>query len=204
MRSNYFWTANRIIVAGLTAVLALMVLMVLLADAVGLPQIAGLATAVVLGLALVAFVVSALAGQVTSLTEHVSRMRPGLTVLPAAALAPTRADRLELGLQRTGPHASGGSPAALVVLADRVELWSGRKEAGPRWSAARNDLVLSLGTARVGTTNWNVVNMSDDHHAVSLAPRYSRLPAHPDNDVSAMLRALRCDSSEEQSKSHER
>lgn len=195
MRSNFFWTANRMITAWVVVMLAVVSALVIGAEAAGVSSIVVFAVVSLVGpLSLLLPLMRTLTRQIDRVVEHTSSQRPGSTVIPAAALTWTRAAGDALGLQTAGRNASGGSPAALIVLADRVELWSGRDEPEPRWSAPREDLAVLVDQVRVGWANiWDVVDLSDGQQHVLLSPRYSPLPNEAGKDIDRVLTALGLD-----------
>ncbi|WP_253873743.1 DUF6000 family protein [Promicromonospora umidemergens] len=197
VRSNFFWTANRMIAVWVVALLAALVFLLLLADVAGLPHWLVLILSMIVAPVGLIPLLGRLTRQIGQVMGHASKLRPDGTVIPAVALAPSRVLGKELGLQAVGPNASGGSPAALVVLADRVELWSGRNEAGPRWSMSRAGLQIDAGRAQIGiANNWDVVWLSDGLRQLAVSPRYSPKPNGADNDIDRVVRELGQDPAE--------
>jgi hypothetical protein len=135
--------------------------------------------------------------QIDQVVRHASAQRPDCTVIPAAVLTQSRVFGDELGLQTAGLSASGGSPGALVVLADTVELWSGEYEREPRWSMPRTGLQIDVDPVRAGiANNWDAVWLSDGLNRLAVSPRYSRSSNGPANDIDRVLRELGQDPAE--------
>jgi hypothetical protein len=202
VRSRFFWTANRMIFVWVLALLVVAGLLVVLADTAGLLAWSVLVLAVIVAPVGVIPLRGMLTRQIGRVVRQTSDRRPDGTVIPVVALAPSRALGKELGLQADGLNASGGSPAALVVLADRIELWSGKDESGPRWSVPRTSLGTETGRVRVGiANNWDVLWLSDRFRRIAVCPRYSQLPIEAGNDVDRMLQELGQDPDEVRSNS---
>ncbi|MFI9487351.1 DUF6000 family protein [Promicromonospora sp. NPDC052451] len=191
VRSNFFWTTYRMIVVWVVAMSVFAGLLVVVADAARFPAWSVFVLSVIVAPAGVIPLLGMLTRQIERVARHASERRPDGTVIPVAALAPSRAVGRELGLQVAGPNASGGSPAAVVVLADRVELWSGKDEPGPRWSVPRTILGTEVGVVRVGVANnWDVVWLSDRFRQLAVSPRYSPLPIEAGNNIDRLLQEL--------------
>ncbi|RPF21438.1 hypothetical protein [Myceligenerans xiligouense] len=197
MRSNFFWTANRMIWAWVVATLAGIAVLVIVAGALNvLPIVVFGVSVLVAPVSLIVPLKRMLTRQIDQVVEHASVLRPGAVVIPAAALVWTRADREGVGLQMAGRNASGGSPVAVTVLADRVEVWSGRVEPEPRWSVSRADLMVVVDEVRVGMSNvWDVVRLGDGRHDVLVSPRYSPRPNEAGKDIDRVLAELGLDPS---------
>lgn len=198
MRSNFFWTANRMIWAWVVAMVAGIAVLGAAADALSVPPIVVLGVSVLVGLvSLMVPLMRTLTRQINQVVEHASARRPGTVVIPAAAFVWTGADREALGLQMAGRNASGGSPIAVTALDDRVEVWSGRDEPEPRWSVPRTELVVAVDQVRVGMSNfWDVVDVSDGRHHVLVSPRYSPLPTEAGKEIDRVLAELGVDLSQ--------
>jgi hypothetical protein len=191
MRSNFFWTANRMITAWVVVMLVVSGGLFALADAVGLSPAVLFVLALVGAAVLVVPLLRILTSQVERVVAHASAQRLDGVVVPGAALALSSDTGRALGLQTAGLNASGGSPVALVVLPDRVEVWSGRNESEPRWSAAAGDLTVAVGLVRVGmSNNWDVIRLSDGSATVAVSPRYGGLPITAGRDIDRVLREM--------------
>ncbi|MCP2262733.1 hypothetical protein ACFQHV_00745 [Promicromonospora thailandica] len=196
MRSNFYWTANRMTAAWLFGMVASAGAFGALAEAARLPP-AVLGVPALLGSAvLIIPLLRILARQVDGVAAHASVQRPHGVVIPASALTLSSDTGRELGLQTAGLNASGGSPVALVVLPDRVEVWSGRNESEPRWSADAADLTATVGLVRVGLANkWDVVRLTDGTTTLAVSPRYGTLPLDAGGDIDRVLAELGLDPS---------
>ncbi|MCF4123693.1 DUF6000 family protein [Antribacter sp. KLBMP9083] len=180
------------ITAWVVVMLAVVGVLVVAADAAGLPSLLVLVVALLVGpLSLILPLMRTLTWQVDQVVAHASGKRPESTVIPAAVLTLSRAAGKALGLQTAGLNAWGGSPAAVVVIPDRVELWSGKDEAEPRWSVPRDELLIGVGQVRAGmATYWDHVELSDGRHRVALSPRYSPVPSEAGKDIDRVLAEL--------------
>lgn len=192
MRSNFFWTARRMAVAGTVVLVALIVGLPLLPPVLGdwsrVVRVAVLVLVVVAMLFLVDRIQHRQAGIVAA---RVSGTRPGGTVVPVVALARSRAVGETLGLPTAGHLAVGGSPGALVILRDRVELWIGPDGAQERWSARPADVHATAGTVTAGRRTWPAASITDGDVALAVAPRYTAAPRRTVDDVERLVRALR-------------
>ncbi|GAB3104663.1 hypothetical protein [Isoptericola nanjingensis] len=111
-----------------------------------------------------------------AVADHVARRRPGAVVVPAFTTSETLDEARTAGAPTRGIAPVGGSPAALAVVGDRVEVWV-RREAGPRWAVRRVPGGTTQVEAAYGTRETPALRVADDGATVTVVPAYHPLRA---------------------------
>ncbi|MFI2103645.1 hypothetical protein ACH436_10145 [Isoptericola sp. NPDC019693] len=107
---------------------------------------------------------------------HVARQRPGAVVVPAFTTSETLDEARAAGASTRGIAPMGGSPAALAVVGDRVEVWV-RREPGPRWAVRRAPGGTTQVGAVYGTRETPALRVADGGATVTVVPAYHPLRA---------------------------
>ncbi len=111
-----------------------------------------------------------------AVAAHAARRRPGARVIPAFTTAQTVDQAHALGASARGWMPMGGSPVALAVLGDRVEVWA-RAEDLPRWVVRRLPGAAGEVRAVYGSRETRALHVSDGAAAVTVVPAYRPLRA---------------------------
>ncbi|MGF0115716.1 hypothetical protein ACQFYA_05210 [Promicromonospora sp. Marseille-Q5078] len=111
-----------------------------------------------------------------AVAAHVARLRPGAVVVPGFTTSETLDEARAAGADTRGIAGVGGSPAALAVVGDRVEVWV-RREPGPRWTVRRVPGGVAPVGAVYGTRETAGVRVADGGAAVTVVPAYRPLRA---------------------------
>jgi hypothetical protein len=111
-----------------------------------------------------------------AVAAHAARQRPGARVIPAFTTAQTVDEARAVGASTRGWMPVGGSPLALVVLDDRVEVWA-RQEDRPRWAVRRLPGAAGEARAIYGSRETRALQVSDGLAAVTVVPAYRPLRA---------------------------
>lgn len=149
-----------------------------------------------LALLIAGALVAGLAGRPLLLAARVSRLRPGAVVIAARTTIETRADaRLSGAVERRWDEL-GGSPVALAVLPDRVEVWAVGEDR-PRWAVLRRPEqppAAVLGTlpvgGAVGVVPTPALLITDGRSRVTVVPVYSVRGSSPQRAAVDVQRAL--------------
>ncbi len=111
-----------------------------------------------------------------AVAAHAARQRPGARVIPAFTTAQTVDQARSLGASARGWMPVGGSPVALAVLDDRVEVWA-RREDQPRWAVRRVPGAAGEARAVYGSRETRALHVSDGVAEVTVVPAYRPLRA---------------------------
>ena len=111
-----------------------------------------------------------------AVAAHVARLRPGAVVVPGFTTSETLDEARAAGADTRGIAGVGGSPAALAVVGDRVEVWV-RREQEPRWTVRRVPGGVSPVDAVYGSRGTAGVRVADGGAAVTVVPAYRPLRA---------------------------
>lgn len=111
-----------------------------------------------------------------AVAAHAARQRPGARVIPAFTTAQTVDQARALGASARGWMAVGGSPVALAITGDRVEVWA-RQEDRPRWAVRRLPGAAGEARAVYGSRKARALHVSDGVAAVTVVPAYRPLRA---------------------------
>jgi hypothetical protein len=115
--------------------------------------------------------------RVSGLAQHVARRRPGAVLIPAVTAGEMPDLAGSLGVSRRGLGGQGGSPVALAVLPDRVEVWL-RGDEAPRWWVARTaSTTVRVAPAVFGARRRDAVWVEDTGAALAVQPAYRPLRA---------------------------
>lgn len=186
MSTSRLSVAVRVLSVLLVGLVSIRLLAVVVPDGLRVWVLAGLPVALLLAAGLVLL----LAGRPRLLARRVSRLRPGVPVIAAVTTIETRADARMSGAVERGWDELGGSPVALAVLPDRVEVWAAGEDR-PRWAITRRPefppaAVLGTmplsGVVRVQPTP--ALQFTDGVSRVTVLPVYSAF------GVSAPARAM--------------
>jgi hypothetical protein len=176
VRSNFLWTPWRVVAASILIELTLVAVLVRLEATVGAGARVVIVAVLLVGpLGLLFVLANVQFWQVRRVVARAATRRPGSVIIPVSVVALSRNSGRELGLQVAGANTPGGNPGAVVVLRDRLEVWSGRS-GEPRWSIGLADVSIGVGTATVGRMTWDVVQLTDGPLSFAVAPRYTANP----------------------------
>ena len=127
-------------------------------------------------LAICAIVIAVVLRRVRGLAMHVEKQRPGVHVVPAFTTAETVDQAQAAGAATSGIMPMGGSPVALAVAGDVVEVWLGR-ETRPRWVVRRTPGGARSTSGSYGIRGTTALEVTDGNAAVTVVPAYRPLRA---------------------------
>lgn len=117
------------------------------------------------------------------------RGRPDVVVVPAYSTAETSEEAAAHANVVPGLMGMGGSPMALVVLPDEVEVWAGGRGTAPSWTV-RRPADARVGRAVYGTRTIDALHVSDGRTSVTVVPAYSPLRAMGGSGKEDLRRAV--------------
>lgn len=133
--------------------------------------------ALMIVVALVVVVLAVQTGKVGKVVARVRAARPGALVVPAVSAAQMVDIARALGVPTRGLGAQGGTPIALAVLPDRIEVW-GRTDEVPRWWIPRSTVrSVHVAPAVFGSRTLDAVWVMADAGAIAALPAYRPLRA---------------------------
>ncbi len=104
--------------------------------------------------------------------EKVRKRRPGITVIPGCISGDMVDYAREYGARARNWNGQGGSPVALAVLPDVIEVW-GPRGTEPRWTVQRVPGGVGIDTAIYGNRFVRVVAIKDGTREASFVPAYN-------------------------------
>lgn len=145
--------------------------------------------ALLIVLAICVVTVIVVLGRARGLAAHVEKRRPGARVVPAFSTAETVDQARAAGASARKMMPMGGSPVALAVVGDVIEVWVGR-ETGPRWAVRRTPGGVRAASGTYGTRDVRAVLLSDGNTGVTVVPAYRPLRAMGGGATDDVDRAL--------------